>query len=54
VAAWAVPDPSQPPVASLPPGLEVVVESRIDDWALVRAAGGWRGWIDGRLLVERH
>jgi hypothetical protein len=54
VAAWAVPDPSQPPVASLPPGLEVVVESRIDDWALVRAAGGLRGWIDGRLLVERH
>ena len=54
VAVWAVPDPSQPPVASLPPGLELVVESRIDDWALVRAAGGWRGWIDGRLLVERH
>lgn len=54
VAAWAAPDPSQPPVATLPPGLEVVVESRIDDWALVRAAGGWRGWIDGRLLVERH
>jgi hypothetical protein len=30
------------------------VESRIDDWALVRAAGGWRGWVDGRLLVERY
>jgi hypothetical protein len=54
VAAWAVPDPSQPPVASLPPGLDLAVESRIDGWALVRAAGGWRGWVDGRLLVERH
>ncbi|MGA3057834.1 MAG: PrsW family intramembrane metalloprotease [Candidatus Limnocylindrales bacterium] len=54
MAAWAVPDPSQPPVASLPPGLELVVEWRIDDWALVRALSGWRGWVDGRLLVERR
>jgi hypothetical protein len=54
IPAWATPDPSQPPVATLAPGIELVVESRIDAWALVRAVNGWRGWVDGRLLVERR
>jgi RsiW-degrading membrane proteinase PrsW (M82 family) len=53
VAAWATPDPTRPPVAELAPGLELVVESRIEAWGLVRAVNGWRGWVDGRLLVER-
>ncbi|MGZ6265726.1 MAG: PrsW family glutamic-type intramembrane protease [Candidatus Limnocylindrales bacterium] len=53
VAAWAVPNPAAAPVAHLPGGMELAVESRIDAWALVRADGGWRGWVDGRLLVER-
>ena len=53
IPAWATPDPSQPPVAALAPGIELLVEARIDAWALVRAANGWRGWVDGRLLVER-
>ena len=52
VAAWATPNPAAAPVAHLPAGMELAVESRIDAWALVRAAGGWRGWVDGRLLVE--
>ncbi len=51
VAAWAMPDPSQPPIARLSPGLELVVESRLEVWAFVRAVNGWRGWVDGRLLV---
>jgi protease PrsW len=51
--AWLAPDPSQPPVLGLAPGLELALEGRLDDWALVRASNGWRGWVDGRLLRER-
>jgi len=51
--AWALPDPSQPPVAMLPPWLELAVEARAGEWAQVRAANGWRGWVDGRLLLPR-
>ena len=52
--AWAEPDPSRPPVAVLPPWLELAVVSKAADWAQVRAANGWHGWVDGRLLVPRH
>jgi hypothetical protein len=31
-----------------------VVEARNGPWAEVRAANGWRGWVDGRLLVDRR
>jgi protease PrsW len=51
--AWLAPDPSQPPVLGLAPGLELALEGRLHDWALVRASNGWRGWVDGRLLVVR-
>jgi protease PrsW len=51
--AWLAPDPSQPPVLGLVPGLELAADGRLNDWALVRAANGWRGWVDGRLLLER-
>jgi protease PrsW len=54
MAVWVAPAPSQPPAAQLPPGLGLMVEARVNDWALVRAANGWRGWVDGRLLVRRH
>jgi hypothetical protein len=37
----------------LPERLELVVESRAGAWALVRAVNGWRGWVDGRLLIDR-
>jgi hypothetical protein len=53
MAAWGAPDPSQPPVAMLPPWLELAVEARAGEWAQVRAANGWRGWVDGRLLLPR-
>jgi RsiW-degrading membrane proteinase PrsW (M82 family) len=52
--AWHAPDPSQPPMVNLPERLELVVENRAGAWALVRAVNGWRGWVDGRRLVERH
>jgi HEAT repeat protein len=53
MAAWNTPDPSLPPATQLPERLEVVVETSAGLWAQVRAANGWRGWVDGRLLVAR-
>ncbi len=53
IPAWAAPDPQQPPIAVLPPWLELAVVSIAGDWAQVRAANGWRGWVDGRLLLPR-
>jgi SH3-like domain-containing protein len=38
----------------LPAGLELVFESQAGAWAQVRAVNGWRGWVDGRVLVARR
>jgi hypothetical protein len=35
----------------MPPHLELVVEGMAGVWAQVRLANGWRGWVDGRLLI---
>lgn len=51
LAAWDVPDGSRPPVSQLPGDLELVVEASAGAWSQVRAANGWRGWVDGRLLT---
>jgi hypothetical protein len=51
MAAWDAPDPSRPPRVLLAERLELVVESSAGAWAEVRAVNGWRGWVDGRLLV---
>jgi RsiW-degrading membrane proteinase PrsW (M82 family) len=53
MAAWAHPDPSSPPLVNLPERLELVIEQRAGAWAFVRAVNGWRGWVDGRRLIER-
>jgi RsiW-degrading membrane proteinase PrsW (M82 family) len=53
MAAWNAPDPSRPPMLNLPERLELVVEGRAGGWAQVRAVNGWRGWVDGRRLVDR-
>ena len=53
MAAWIAPDPSRPPMLNLPERLELIVESRAGAWAQVRAVNGWRGWVDGRRLVDR-
>jgi RsiW-degrading membrane proteinase PrsW (M82 family) len=50
---WAVPDPARPPVAVIPEGVPVVVAARDGEWAQIRNANGWTGWVDGRLLIER-
>ncbi len=53
MAAWDAPDPSRPPVVQLAEQLELVVESSAGAWTQVRAVNGWRGWVDGRLLIPR-
>jgi RsiW-degrading membrane proteinase PrsW (M82 family) len=54
LAAWPTPDGSRLPIAILPPGVQLVVEARLGSWAEVRAANGWRGWVDGRVLADRR
>jgi hypothetical protein len=49
--AWFAPDPSHPPITILPERLDLVVEAWVGAWAHVRAVNGWRGWVDGRLLI---
>jgi len=53
IAAWDAPDPMREPTAVLPEHTELVVLARTGEWARVGAAGGWTGWVDGRLLVPR-
>jgi len=53
MAAWNAPDPSRQPIVNLPERLELVVEGRAGAWAHVRAVNGWRGWVDGRRLLEK-
>ena len=50
--AWTEPNPGVPPVTTLHPGTEIHVLGRQGDWALVSAANGWKGWVDGRPLGE--
>lgn len=49
--AWAAPDPSAPPAATLAAGLPLQVVEWNGAWARVRAENGWSGWVDGRRLV---
>src|SRR5450830_2152878 len=53
IAARDAPDPMREPTAVLPEHTELVVLARTGEWARVGAAGGWTGWVDGRLLVPR-
>lgn len=48
--AWANPDPSAPPEATLHARTELQIVERQGDWARARAANGWTGWVDGHLL----
>jgi RsiW-degrading membrane proteinase PrsW (M82 family) len=52
MAAWAAPDPAQPPTAQLAPGVQLVVVEAQGAWARVQGSNGWIGWVDGRLLVR--
>ncbi|MGW4768088.1 SH3 domain-containing protein [Nocardia sp. NPDC004278] len=48
--AWATPDPSQPPVAHIDPGVELQILERAGDWAHIACNNGWTGWVDGRAV----
>jgi HEAT repeat protein len=50
---WDVPDGRVAPNGLLDAYLDLVVETSLGAWAQVRAVNGWRGWVDGRLLVRR-
>jgi hypothetical protein len=52
VPAWAAPDPAQPPVTQLPPGLPVRLVERQGGWARVDTENGWSAWVDGRPLPD--
>jgi hypothetical protein len=51
--AWAQPNPALPPVMMIPGNVELVLEQRAGDWAQVRAANGFAGFVDARLLIPR-
>jgi hypothetical protein len=51
MAVWDYPDPSRPPVSTLAQDVAVMEEQRAGDWILARTQNGWRGWVDGRLLI---
>ena len=50
--AWADPDGTVPPVARFDGGEAVQVVEQRADWARVRRADGFTGWVDARQLVE--
>lgn len=52
LAAWAAPDPNQPPMANLAQGVELRVVETAGDWARVVAENSWEGWVDGRELQD--
>lgn len=49
--AWTRPDPSEPPVATLDPGLPLQVVETLGEWARIVASNGWSAWVDARRLV---
>ncbi|HZB98019.1 MAG TPA: SH3 domain-containing protein, partial [Candidatus Sulfotelmatobacter sp.] len=50
--AWAVPDPTQPTIARLDPGVPVQVVETKGAWAHIVCSNTWSGWVDYRILVQ--
>ncbi len=50
--AWSDPDPEAAPSSELEGRVEVQVITTAGEWAQVRGANGWEGWVDGRLLEQ--
>jgi hypothetical protein len=50
---YAEPDPMLTPGSALEPGTEVTVVEIRGDWALVEAADGTGGWVNGTVLVVK-
>src|SRR5215216_4956429 len=49
--AWAGPDGSAAPAATLDPGLDVMLLERRGEWGHLRCSNGWEAWVDARRLV---
>jgi hypothetical protein len=49
--AWAAPDGSVAPAATLDPGLDVMLLETRSDWAHIRCSNGWEAWVDHRRLT---
>src|SRR5215216_5877731 len=49
--AWAGPDGSAAPAATLDPGLDVMLLERRREWGHLRCSNGWEAWVDARRLV---
>lgn len=51
--AWARPDPTWSPAATLDPWLPVQVLEWWGEWAHLRCSNGWEAWVNGRLLIRQ-
>jgi hypothetical protein len=50
LSGWALPEVSGIPTATIPPGTTLRLSEVRGDWARVRTADGWSGWVDARQL----
>lgn len=50
--AWAEPDPSAQPSSELDGRVDLQLLDTAGEWAKMRGANGWEGWVDGRLLEQ--
>jgi len=50
MSAWAEPDPSLAPVATLAERVELRIDEQRGAWAKVIGSNGWTGWVDARKL----
>lgn len=50
--AWDEPDPSKPAIAQVQPGVRMQLLERRGAWAHVLFSNGWRGWVDGRRMLD--
>jgi len=48
---WPLPNSPRPPIGALPENLGVAVQAWSGGWALVVTETGWRGWVNGQVLV---
>jgi hypothetical protein len=51
--AWTQPNPALPPMLMIPGNVELVLEQRAGDWAQIRAANGFAGFVDARILLPK-
>jgi hypothetical protein len=50
--AWDEPDPSKPAIAQVQPGVRMQLLERRGAWAHVVFSNGWKGWVDGRRMLD--